>query len=451
MPGVARPPEGEAEPGPELYVAVDEAQAGWLRSRPLALVGRPIGPDDYPTPDLEQIHTAEQTPPGYAELALIDRIIRVNDPVAPRNPRPLGRRNPTHYRIVKLLDRFGRMTTEQLQRAVWPADSREAIANRNRAARKSLATLHAAGLLARHPTVLADGRDRGPDLWSLTRAGFKFGQQPGPNGQLPVIHERRSFRASEAVQGFSGHHDLHLVNWLQCLDDLIPWWLTDHWRTARYQTARFTPPTISTGDGRRRPVAASDLPLGEGIGLAGMRSADWEEIVCDLVAEINVEFDPAPKPGRAFRLRFDLIVELQRRTKPADTIPKLRKYDAFLTGWGLAHPRVQRLHGRPVCLIVCASASRMLETMRHADAAMTAALGRLGRPPGEWCYAGRAHTLFAVESDIHFGSLRAFALPSLPKAVRERDGDEQPPRFTAVGLLPPSIVAAQQSRTRGRI
>ena len=51
---------------------------------------------------------------------------------------------------------------------------------------------------------------------------------------------------------------------------------------------------------------------------------------------------------------------------------------------------------------------------------MTGRIGVMGTGPEHWYHAGRDHTFFAVEADIHHHDLSALALPAHPPGLRER-------------------------------
>jgi hypothetical protein len=77
---------------------------------------------------------------------------------------------------------------------------------------------------------------------------------------------------------------------------------------------------------------------------------------------------------------------------------------------------------------------------------MTGRVGVMGTPAEHWYYAGRDHLFFAVESDIHHGSLHALALPPLPPGLRERLTGQRDLELTRVALLPDTVVAAAATR-----
>jgi hypothetical protein len=421
---------------PELWEPVEpERAAEVLGSRVLELVGRPLRDSDYPV-----VEDGASTPRTLAELAIFDQIrdVKPND-IARLNP--LGRYTEKQVAVVLLLDRFDFLTTAQIARALWPADATE------RTVQKVLARMESAGLLQRTQTFLHNQNPQSsPALWSLTRAGFKLGQQP-PSALITSVEpipEGRRYRASRATKAARVPHDLHVVNWMQAFTALIPAWATTYWRTPRYHTGRFRPPHV--GSGRlRRPLRAADIFLGAGYSFAGIPTEDWEEIVPDVCVEVHVVSDPAPRPGRRYDLRFDLLLELDLTERAAYNDDKLRKYDAFLTGWALEHQRIRRLGTRPIVVLTSPNAKRLLTLMRHADKVMRGRIGLLGTPEHEWYYPGRDHVLFAVESDVHHGSLRALKLPALPADVRARLGEES---FTLrrVGILPHALLRAATNR-----
>ena len=112
-------------------------------------------------------------------------------------------------------------------------------------------------------------------------------------------------------------------------------------------------------------------------------------------------------------------------------------YDAFLTGWALAHPRYRALGTRPVAVFVCPDAQTALGYAKQADRVMSGRIGAMGSPPHEWYYGGRDHVFFAAERDIHQGSFAALALPPLPPLAREQLTGSDQLTLSRVGLVRP--------------
>jgi hypothetical protein len=159
----------------------------------------------------------------------------------------------------------------------------------------------------------------------------------------------------------------------------------------------------------------------------------FREIKPDLSLEVRIE---------SLKLTFDLLVELDLTGRPSYNREKFVAYDAFLTGWSLAYSRYRTLGSRPVVVFVCPDARTALAYAQEADDAMKGRIGAMGRPPHEWYYAGRDHVLFAVEPDIHQGSLAALALPALPRNVRANLTGSDHIEVGRVELLPRTVVEA---------
>jgi hypothetical protein len=73
---------------------------------------------------------------------------------------------------------------------------------------------------------------------------------------------------------------------------------------------------------------------------------------------------------------------------------------------------------------------------------MTGRIGVMGTGPEHWYHAGRDHTLFAVEADLHHGDLAALALAPQPPGLRERLTGQRDLDVTQVALLPDRLVHA---------
>lgn len=421
---------------PELWEPVEPERAKEvLTSRALDLAGRRLREGDYPLVD------DAETPATLAELAVFDQLSHLKHQEADAR-KPLRNPGEKHIRVLQLLDCFDFLTTAQLARAVWPENATE------RTVQMTLARMQSAGLLQRTQPSLNDQPLRhSPALWSLTRAGFKLGQAPPARLLTSVtpIAEGRRFRASRAEHGSEARHDLHVVNWLQAFGKVAPAWVTPYWRTPRHHNGRFRPPHVGQGRGRR-PLRAADIWLGEGYAFAGIPTDDWQEIKPDLCIELHVVSDPAPRPGRRYDLRFDLLLEVDLTRRAAYNEDKLKRYDAFLTGWALEHARVKEMRTRPILVITTPTPRTTLTLMRTADRVLNGRIGLLGTPDHEWYYPARDHILFAVESDVHHGSLRALKLPQLPFDVRRGLRDDS---FTVepVGILPHTLLRAARNRS----
>ena len=150
------------------------------------------------------------------------------------------------------------------------------------------------------------------------------------------MHPQREWRAVEQRRAGTLPHNLHALSWAIELHRVVGELATDYWRTPRYATGRY--PVPQTGNGHKRhPITAAELDVPEGH--AYLDLPPFREIKPDVSLELRIP---------SLRLTFDLLVELDLTGRPSYNHDKLRAYDAFLTGWALAHPRYRALGTRPV-------------------------------------------------------------------------------------------------------
>jgi hypothetical protein len=274
-----------------------------------------------------------------------------------------------------------------------------------------------AGIGVRERTS-ADGRL--PWLYTLTRHGLEVAQKRTP----PAIHPQREWRALEQRRAGTLPHNLHALAWAIELHRLVGDLATDYWRTPRYATGRYPVPQIGSGH-KRHPITMRELEVPDGHAILDL--PEFREIKPDVSLELRV-------PG--LRLTFDLLLELDLTGLPSYNREKFLAYDAFLTGWALAHSRYRTLGTRPIVVFVCRDARTALTCAQEADRAMAGRIGAMGTPAPEWYHAGRDHAFFAIEPDIHNGSLDALALPAVPPTVRRQLTGSEQLELTRVELLP---------------
>jgi hypothetical protein len=145
-----------------------------------------------------------------------------------------------------------------------------------------------------------------------------------------------------------------------------------------------------------------------------------------------------PRPAERFAaVRPDAVVDLGARDLVVvrDTaIALLVALDHLLSGWWRDVARFSRRGEPPIAVVICESEQRALECAALADAVLLAAVGRVGVPAQRWERPGRAGIRFAVEGDLHRGSLTALRVPPLPPQLRA--GAAQPERGPIVQLPP---------------
>jgi hypothetical protein len=120
------------------------------------------------------------------------------------------------------------------------------------------------------------------------------------------------------------------------------------------------------------------------------------------------------------RLRFDLLVELDRARSAAASEERLRRYDGLISGWSGALDRYKTIGTPPVAVFVCEDERSRDALVRIADRAVTARLAKAGAEESEWPHPGRRGMFFVSERDIHLESLEALQLPEFPPDIRVR-------------------------------
>jgi hypothetical protein len=358
------------------------------------------------------------------ELAFLDRINEIAPADQLEGASALPRLYDEDYAILALLDRVGLAPPSLIGRAALPGRATRSVNDR-------LIKLYRHGLIARHNTGLrertrTDGK--APVLYSLTRRGLQVAQERMP---APAISPKREWRSIEQPRAGRLAHDLHALGWAIELHRTVGELATDLWRTPRYATGRYPVPQVGSGQ-RRHPITIADIKVPDGQAIIDLELKTFTEIKPDLSLELRSE-----------QLRFscDLLVEIDLTERPSYNGDKFLAYDAFLCGWGIAHPRYRAQGTRPAVVFVSPNQHATLACARAADALMTGRIGVMGTPADHWYYAGRDHLFFADESDIHRGNLAALALPHHPPGLRERLAGSR-----ELALRPVSLCAHRNTR-----
>ena len=405
-----------AVPVQRLFTEEPAGRDPHFDSPALRVFGRPYARGEQP-----DSAAAQPAPASLRELALVDRmssITKWQEKPPTRQPRLVD----VDYAILRLLDRAGILLVPLLARACMPGKAERTV-------RQKLAKLHDAGLIARGEIDVHDrspGQGALPSAVRLTAHGFRIGQE------REVIDPDKQWRPSEVGErALSVPHDQHVIAWITALTRLLgERVVTDNWRTPRTRHGVIAPPQV--GDGRSRHVLtpAELKPPAAGYAFDGaFTPAGPDDRFAELKPDATVEIRI---PGQ---FTFDLLLELTLTAKPSHNQSKFAAYDAFLLGWWREHRRYQHLRGRPVVLFVFASEEALRANAEIADREITGRLGIIGIPQHEWYWPGREHTFFALEEDVHHGALRCFALPKLPRLVREALG-QQEPALREVRMLP---------------
>jgi len=392
--------------------ADNSERPSWAASNARSVVGLPVQ-------DAEDL-VPNATPDKFVnELAVIERITGFGKFETAEKLEAVVL-NPTDFSTLLILDRAGLVTPGLLHLIVAPDVTL-------RSYRRTMLKLHNAGLVSRATVELREATGRGSYVYQLTRAGLTALQA------ADIVDAKREWRETRVGdRALRLPHDMQAIAWLGALSSMVgPTVVTENWATPRYRNGMVIPPKVGTGR-NKHPLAHSDLEFDPGFAALGadlLSPASYEDIKPDIRAEIRV-------PSR--NARFDLLLEFDRTDRASYNQPKFRAYDTFLTGWYQQHRRYTAL-GRPVVLFLCTSADAMRLLAAGADEEMDGRIGRAGAAPHDWYYAGRDHTFFGIRSDLHYGSLRVFGLPSLPKKLRgDLTGTNTLP-LREVALLPTSI------------
>ena len=331
----------------------------------LRVVGRPMRADAAETP-------RGPAPESIRELAFIDRINEVRPPQHRPPSEQLPRLYDEDYAILALLDRAGPVLPSLIGRAVLPGREPKTIRHR-------LSKLYEHGLVARSEIGLrartsADGRL--PWLYTLTRHGIETAQAPQPAGDPPAANGAPSSSAAPARSPTTCTRSPGRSSSTALVGELA----TDYWRTPRYATGRYPVPQIGNGH-KRHPITMRELAVPEG------------HAVLDLAA---VSRDQTRRLARTAHPQPAAHLRPARRTRPHRPPllqpRKLRAYDAFLTGWALAHPRYRALGTRPVVVFVSRDQRTALANARTPTGVMTDESARWAAA-AEWSAPAAPHLL----------------------------------------------------------
>jgi hypothetical protein len=243
-------------------------------------------------------------------------------------------------------------------------------------------------------------------VYCLTRAGFELAQErSGRRG--PHIDPDAKWREPEVNDPRRVLRDLHVNGWVLALHGIGPKAIVG-WRGPR--EGRINPPRRRER-GEWLDIAPTELELGGSRRLRDYEASRFEPVSPDATVEVRIPVGDSP-------LRLDLLVELDRARSAASSEERLRRYDGLISGWASLLERYRALGTPPVVVFVCEDEQRRDKLVRIADKAVTARLAKAGADEAEWPCPGRKGMFFAVERDVHMGSLEAVQLPEHPPAVR---------------------------------
>jgi hypothetical protein len=344
------------------------------------------------------------------ELVALDRAARV------RLVRPTDRRehdpDALDIEILLLVARLGHVLTSQIHGRF----------NAGRAAtttQRRLKRLADAGLLERMQFHRRDGGGM-PMCCAITARGRSLlapQLASSPSDGRDAHADRASPASLRQVR-----RDAHLAGWILALERV----LGGCFRGLRGAAESvLEPPARDHG----RIIGPSDLRLPAGrtphdfLHTDGTGTRVEVERFATLRPDAIVELVPwsktRPEPSGEAGARVDLMVELDDRVPEGGNAAKLERYDHFLSGWSVATRRYgSGSDAVPAVVFVCRDSARARRCALAADSVLLGCRAYAGEYPFDWEYLGRERVMFAAESDVHAGSLRAYAVAHLPPAVR---------------------------------
>ena len=354
-------------------------------------------PNERPQPETQPAGA----PDSYTELDLDNVRGIIWDKVTPL---PADRRHePTarELEILAALHSYRFLFATQIHRRWWRGSS-------VRSAQKALGRMHKAGWIRRFKFQLAEPGAQ-QRVYCLARLGFDVAKErSGRHG--PYIEQDATWREPTISDPRRVLRDLHANGWVLALERRCGRTMT-RWRGPR--ASRLDPP-------RRRirgewiETKPSEIVIG-GRQLHDYEPSSFAPVSPEATAELKIAVGDSP-------LRLDLLIEIERLASPGAIEDRLRRYDGLISGWASLLNRYKALGTPPVVVFVCEDEPSRKRLVKVADRVVTARLAKAGAEEGDWPCPGRKAMFFALERDIHHGSLEALQLAEHPPDIRVRLG-----------------------------
>jgi hypothetical protein len=396
----------------ELVVApsADGAEPAEVGAEPVEVGAEPVGAvafdfdpgamsiDD--SNDRQADGGAAALPDTFTELDFDDVRGLVWDKVTPI---PADRRHEPAARELEILAALWShhyLFASQIWRRWWSGSSL-------RASQQGLNRMAKAGWVRRFKLQVGE-RGAQQRVYCLTRQGFELGQErSGRRG--PYVPPEATWREPVVSDPRRILRSLHVNGWVLAFEGRAGKALRS-WRGGR--DGRLDPPRKRVR-GEWIDVLPKDIVVGGSHKLRDYDAHKFEPVSPDASLELQL-------PVGDSRLRFDLLVELDRAGSRAASEERLRRYDGLLSGWAGVLDRYKTLGTPPVVLFICEDEDAVMKLIRIADKVVSARLAKPGTEETEWPHPGRRGMYFALERDIHLGSLEALQLPELPPDLRVR-------------------------------
>lgn len=296
-------------------------------------------------------------------------------------------------------------------------------------------------------------------IWFLTDLGARCGRQiisrSGPliplepgKGEDGRYEASRKWAARNNPNPRAIIHDLHVASYvfqfaLLCDGDMG---VFDCPEDGIIQNIRgefssvVRPPLVPGRRGNLTPLdSLSMYQVNRELSFRGMNSDDgrFGSLSPDAIIEMH-NLSPErldPRDGQR-----EVWIELDRQGNYSKLGEKLTRFDHFLGAWWMATPRYREAGRPPFVVFVAPDISILQKMLRIADETLKVCsfqrrLGpSAGKPP-----ASRRLIFFALESDLHQGSMRAYRVPEKPPRERVREASDQSERTEAM-IIHPQIV-----------
>ncbi|ADB49877.1 P-loop NTPase family protein [Conexibacter woesei] len=392
-----RPRATAGPPSPKLPAARPPARKA-ERPAPPAPAPEPPAPAPEPVPAPARAAPRAAVPDSFAELDLDDvrGIIWDNPRGRPRAHEPSER----ELEILGALWSYRFLFATQIWRRWWSGSSL-------RASQQGLQKMAAAGWVRRFKFQVAE-RGTQQRVYCLSRAGFELLRgRGGRNGRLFVADDA-TWREPQIADPRRVLRDLHVNGWVLALESGLGRSMTS-WRGPR--AGRLEPPRRKH-QGQWVDLRPSEVVLGTNHKLQGFEGTRFEPVSPDATLGLRLTGD-GPR-------RVELMVDLDRSRGGGASEERLRRYDGFVSGWWQLLDRYKGFGLAPLVVFVSEDERAALRLLKLADRVVATRVAKAGTPELEWPYPGRRGLFFAVERDLHEGSLEAFALPEHPPHVREQ-------------------------------
>jgi hypothetical protein len=314
--------------------------------------------------------------------------------------------------------------TTQIWRRWWDGSSQ-------RACQQGLQRMWAAGWVRRFKFQRAE-RGAQQRVYCLTEAGFELLRgRSGRKGQF--LRDDEVWRQPSTGDPRHILRDLQVNGWVLALEAFAGSRRVGRW--------------LGPGQGRLEPprrkvygewvdVRPSEVVLGSNHRLQGYAGEHFEAVMPNATVELRLGAGDRQR-------RIDLLVELDRNRGAGAAEDRLRRYDGLVSGWARMLRRYRSLGTVPVVVFVSEDERSRLKLLQVADRTLTTRIAKAGSDEREWPYLGRRSILFAIERDVHEGSLAALALPALPPDARARLGEPEALTPRRVHVVDPRLLPAR--------